>query len=285
MESAIGRPDIGVEIAEIAPWQPSQSVAERFHQGRVFLVGDAAHTMPPKEGLGVNTAIQSAQNLGWKLAAVLQGHASSGLLSTYSVERHPVAWFASVHSLTGPAATLLDKIPEKQKASEFFPIIGYRYRSNAIVSEPADRTETDPDQIALLDREELTGQPGTRVPHVWLERAGQHISTLDLLDGAFVLLTGSGGMQWSEAGLRSSGAFGLKLSVHQIGSECELVPVSDDWSAKLGISADGAILVRPDGFVAWRATELGSAAAPAQAQLEGAIARILGRSPERAAAR
>ena len=64
LTKAIGQPDIAVDVVEVAPWQPEQRVAERFQQGRVFLVGDAAHTMPPKEGLGANTAIQSAQNLG-----------------------------------------------------------------------------------------------------------------------------------------------------------------------------------------------------------------------------
>jgi len=277
MEKAIGRPDIAVEIVEVAPWQPAQSVAERFQQGRVFLVGDAAHTMPPKEGLGVNTAIQSAQNLGWKLAAVLHGHASAELLSTYGAERHPVAWFAAQHSLSGPAAALLEKIPERQKTSEFFPIVGYRYRSGAIVS-GADDATTDHDEIALLDREELTGQPGTRVPHVWLERNSEPVSTLDLLDGAFVLLTGSQGSVWSEAASRLATSFGVKLAAYRIGSGADLVDVDRDWSAKLGISSDGAILLRPDGFVAWRTRRLETPTAPPQTTLEQTLSQILGRS-------
>ena len=66
----LGKRDLAVEIVDIAHWQPAQLVAEHFQQGRIFLLGDAAHTMPPKLGLGVNTAVQSAQNLAWKLAAV-----------------------------------------------------------------------------------------------------------------------------------------------------------------------------------------------------------------------
>jgi putative polyketide hydroxylase len=81
IRNGIGKPDLAVEIVDIAPWQPAQLVAERFQQERVLLVGDAAHTMPPKLGLGVNTAIQSAQNLAWKLAAVLNGTAAPQLLA------------------------------------------------------------------------------------------------------------------------------------------------------------------------------------------------------------
>ena len=74
-------------------------------------------------------------------------------------------------------------------------MVGYRYRSQAIVSEDAALTEQE---IALLDGEILSGQPGTRVPHLWLERGGQHISTLDLLDGRFILLTGPAGAAWQK---------------------------------------------------------------------------------------
>src|SRR5215831_6919424 len=83
--------------------------AERFQEGRVFLVGDAAHTMPPYLGLGVNTAIGSAQNLAWKLAAVLKGQATAQLLATYQTERHPVGRLAAEQSLTGPAAVLFEQ--------------------------------------------------------------------------------------------------------------------------------------------------------------------------------
>jgi FAD binding domain len=100
-----------VEIVDIAPWQPAQLVAEHFQQGRVLLVGDAAHTMPPKLGLGANTAIQSAQNLAWKLAAVFNGAAAPQLLATYQTERHPVGRLASEHR---PDATTLAHISQGQ---------------------------------------------------------------------------------------------------------------------------------------------------------------------------
>jgi hypothetical protein len=202
LKKAIGQPGLALEVVEVAPWQPEQRVAEHFQAGRVLLLGDAAHTMPPKEGLGANTAIQSAQNLGWKLAAVLMGRAGPALLSTYETERRPVAWFSAKYSMTGAGAAMLENTAFTGKASEFFPIVGYRYRSQAVLSE--DAASEPPGDIALLEREELTGIPGTRVPHVWLEQQSRRISTLDLLDARFVLLTGNEGTHWRDEAIRAA---------------------------------------------------------------------------------
>jgi hypothetical protein len=262
LSKAIGKPGLAIEVVEVARWQPEQRVAKRFRQGRVFLLGDAAHTMPPKEGLGVNTAIQSAQNLGWKMAAVLAGNAAWELLSTYQAERHPVAWFAAKHSMSGPAAAILEQAPAKEsgKRSEFFPIVGYRYRSQAVLSEPG--LEPPQDELALLDHEQLTGTPGTRVPHLYLERSSQRISTLDLLDGRFVLLTGAGGSPWCQEAARSAASLGIKLVAYRLAPDGDLVDPEHHWDQKMGVSTDGAVLFRPDGFVAWRSDHL--AAAPEQ---------------------
>ena len=91
----------------MASWQPYERVADQFQCGRVFLVGDAAHTMPPFKAGGANTAIQSAHNLAWKLAAVVNGQAAPALLSTYQTERHPVGRFNARQSLTGPTVAVL----------------------------------------------------------------------------------------------------------------------------------------------------------------------------------
>src|SRR5579859_7232461 len=190
VEKAIGQPGMPVEILDVTHWQPAENIAEQFQKGRSFLVGDAAHTMPPYKGLGLNTAIASAQNLAWKLATVIRGQAGPQLLSTYQAERHPVGRFAAHQSLTGPAAA---ELPEGVKSGQrpeddlpfFYPIVGYRYRSQAVIAEDASSLEQE---IALLSGGELTGLPGSRVPHMWLERGGQRLSTLDLLDGRFVLL-------------------------------------------------------------------------------------------------
>jgi len=278
VQKAIGKPDLAVEIVDIAHWQPAESVASQFQQGRVFLVGDAAHTMPAYKGLGVNTAIQSAQNLGWKLAAVIRGQAAPQLLTTYQEERHPVGWFAARQSLTGPGAAWLPKetksehLPLEKDLPLFYPIVGYRYRSQAILSEDPIPSR---DEIVLLDREELTGLPGTRVPHLWLERQGQRISTLDLLDGRFVLLAGANGVFWCEAAAAVKASLGIELMAYRIGPDADLLDLENGWTAKMGVSSEGAVLVRPDGFVAWRTRTLTT---NSKLLLELVLSRILCRS-------
>jgi 2-polyprenyl-6-methoxyphenol hydroxylase-like FAD-dependent oxidoreductase len=274
----MGKPDMAVEIVDVAHWQPAQLVAERFGQGYVFLVGDAAHTMPPKLGLGANTAIASAQNLAWKLAAVLKGQAGAALLATYQAERRPVGLLASQQSLVGPAATLLTKgsddklLPTERRIPVFSLIVGYRYRSQAVLSEdPAGPAETE----LLSKPEDLTGQPGTRVPHLWLEREGERISTLDLPDGRFVLLTGTGGAAWSTAAAAVAARLGIDLAAYRIGLGADLLDPEDGWQTRMGMAASGAVLVRPDGFVAWRA---GVPPASPEELLEQVLLSVLCRS-------
>ena len=148
---AIGEPT-DVQIIEIAPWQPYEQVADQFYCGRVLLVGDCAHTMPPFKAGGANTAIQSAHNLAWKLAAVLHGSAGPALLGTYHSERHPVGRFAAHQSLTGPTLAFLPlgddrpKLAADEECSMFELLIGYRYRSTAVLTdepEPADPNVVD----------------------------------------------------------------------------------------------------------------------------------------------
>jgi len=272
LKNAIGQANLEFEVVDVSSWQPEQRVAEHFQDGRVLLLGDAAHTMPPKEGLGVNTAIQSAQNLGWKLAAVLMGRAAPALLSTYETERRPVAWFSAKYSMTGAGAALLENTAFKAKASAFFPIVGYRYRSPAVLSE--DAASEPPAEIALLDGEELTGTPGTRVPHVWLERQARRISTLDLLDGQFVLLCGNESAQWGDKVTRDARALGIKVAVYRIGPGGDLQDPSGEWAQRVGVGSSGAVLLRPDGFVAWRGHDIVSA----PEELDQVLSRILCRA-------
>ena len=251
LTKAFGEP-IDIEIIEVAAWRPYERVADQFNCGRAFLVGDSAHTMPPFKAGGANTAIQSAHNLAWKLAAVLHGRAAPDLLATYHAERHPVGRFAARQSLTGPSMALLrsggdaPRLPPDEECSMFALLIGYRYRSMAIVT-------SDADGGGLVD--ELRAQPGTRLPHVWV-RAG--VSTLDLLGPQFTVL--SGDERWCAAAASAS------VAAHRFHS--------DEWAAVTGLAPDGALLVRPDDFVGWRAEEL---AADPEKALRQALSTILGR--------
>jgi putative polyketide hydroxylase len=232
---------------------------------------------PPYLGLGVNTAIQSAQNLAWKLAAVLKGQASPSLLATYQVERHPVGKLVAEQSLTGPAAVLFEKemrgrsdLHLKEPLPILYPIIGYRYRSEAIITQ--DSAPALRDEIELLEPLELSGLPGSRVPHVWLEQRGQRISTLDLLDGRFVLFCGLAGSDWSEAAGKTALALRIPLANYRIGPTGDLLDLENSFQAKMGIAPLGAVLVRPDGFLAWRSQT--EAEQPAQL-LERVLTRVM----------
>ncbi|HXB89054.1 FAD-dependent monooxygenase [Mycobacterium sp.] len=276
--AAIGSP-IDVEIVDVGPWQPSEQVADQFRCGKIFLVGDSAHTMPPLKGGGANSAIESAHNLAWKLAAVLKGTAGPELLDTYHVERHPVGRFAARQSLTGPATSFLSleddrpKLPAEEDLPLFYMIAGYKYRSSAVVSDQA--TPADPDAVQLVETEELRGEPGTRVPHAWVQGdKGPRVSTLDLLGPGFTLFVGSAGTPWTKAADAVCRSLGVSVDVRSVGADADFRDVDGRWAALTGLGPDAALLVRPDDFVAWRADTLPGS--PANA-LNQALSRILGR--------
>ena len=276
LTKAIGE-QIELEIIEATAWQPHEQVADQFQCGRVFLVGDSGHTMPPFKAGGANTAIQSAHNLAWKLAAVLQGAAEPALLSTYHAERHPVGRFAAHQSLTGPTVVLIDVddqgpgLPPEEEASMFSLLIGYQYRSAAVVTDqPAP---ADPDAASLV--EELRGQPGTRVPHVWVQHRGRRVSTLDLLGTSFTLLTTEDGAPWAAAAAGASAALGIPIAVHQIGRRVDALDPDGAWAQATGLLPGGALLVRPDDFVGWRADRLPSRP---EHELRQALSAILARN-------
>jgi putative polyketide hydroxylase len=273
--NAIGEP-IDIEVVDVATWQPYERVADQFQSGRVFLVGDSAHTMPPFKAGGANTAIQSAHNLAWKLAAVLNGTAGPALLATYHTERHPVGRFNARQSLTGPSLVMLrlddnrPQLPPDEEAPMFALLIGYQYRSAAVVSD--DPAPTDPERVSLV--EELRAQPGTRVPHAWVGRGNQRISTLDLVGPDFTLFTGSSGAPWASAANAVSEMFKVPISAHSIGSDSEIRDIEGRWAESTGLAPDEALLVRPDGFVAWRT---GALPPSPENRLGQMLCQILGR--------
>jgi putative polyketide hydroxylase len=253
IRAAVGVPDLEVEITGKAPWHAAERVAERYGAGRVFLAGDSAHEMSPTGAFGSNTGIQDAHNLAWKLAAVLGGWAGPGLLDTYGEERQPVARATSARASARSAEHKhpgYEAAPGTGRQSNVLAVaLGYRYPVGAVVG-------TDPAGPAVPERFEAAGEPGSRAPHVWVRRAGVRLSTLDLFETAPTLLTGPDGAPWLAAAQRAAERLGIPLEAYRIGTdpEHELAPEpGTDWAAAYGTSAGGAVLVRPDGFVAWRA--------------------------------
>jgi putative polyketide hydroxylase len=265
IRNAIGLPQIAVEVKSILPWEAAVRVADSFQRERVFLAGDAAHQMPPTGAFGASTGIQDAHNLAWKLAAVLKGQASPALLATYDAERRPVARFTAAQAGLRSAITGFDPVAAKaaRLADNLVIIVGYQYTSQAIISEG---------DALPLDHLELDGHPGRRAPHLWLEREGERISTLDLFGSCFVLLTGEDGRSWRDAAQAIAARREIALDAYCVGSSGDLVDLDERWAPTYGVTSTGAVLVRPDGFVAWRAE--GSEQSPEQV-LASVLDRIL----------
>ncbi|MEU9099713.1 FAD-dependent monooxygenase [Streptomyces sp. NPDC048361] len=247
LRTAIGIDDPArpIELLARGAWDTGTAVADAYRYGRVFLAGDAAHRHAPWGGFGANTGIADVHNLAWKLAAVLRAEASDALLDTYEAERRPrgllvaeQAWlrtdFLARYGIRTPDNA--EALARQLGTGEI--MTRYRYASAAVQGPPAGET------VGVL-----AGQTGTRVPHLWLERDGDRLSTLDLCGPGFSLLTGEdaqAGAAWADA------AKCIPVAVHPM--ECG-EGEEGAWSSLVGLGPRGALLVRPDGFVAARSDE------------------------------
>jgi 2,4-dichlorophenol 6-monooxygenase len=302
-----------MRVRSISRWPVEGTVAEHFRIGRMFLVGDAAHRHPPSGALGLNTGIQDSHNLAWKLAAVVRGEAADALLDSYHAERHPVAERVverALYSLynqiamTAGTGVVAGARPEWNAAQmealfadtaegrtrravlhEYFSTnrittahldmeMGYDYSGAGFVV--GDGTEPPPADPMGLNYVQAA-RPGHRLPHAWLRRGPERLATQHLLrHGAFLLLAGSRGDAWLEAVPPVRERYGVAVAAHAVGPGLDLEDADGDWGRLRGCDEGGAILVRPDGFVAMRAQSAGDDPA---ATLAAALDTALGRRP------
>ncbi|MBF6128809.1 FAD-dependent monooxygenase [Nocardia brasiliensis] len=232
---ALGLPEPAFAVTGIRSWQMGGWVADTYRVGRVFLLGDAAHVTPPTGGFGANTGIQDAWNLTAKLVSVLRGIADPRLLDDYEPERRPIGRLTVTQALLrlGDSA---ESLPEQEPLlSEAAVALGYRYQLPG--ANPALPQADEPAR--------WRGEPGTRLPHLWISDG---VSTLDLVrDGRYLLLTGDHGRAWAQAASEVDPT-GALLDVAAL-------PPEADPADLCGIGDDGALLVRPDQVIAWRATD------------------------------
>jgi 2,4-dichlorophenol 6-monooxygenase len=310
VRKAIGLPDLPMKTHKITRWSVDAVMASAFRVGRVFLLGDAAHRHPPTGGLGLNSAIHDAQNLCWKIAAVLGGHAAPELLDTYEPERRSADERNAQRSLEnavnhfaiGDALSVShEQSPDDNWANlsrmwsgrpedaemrsgvlramragsmEFNELnveFGYTYASAAVVS---DGTPA-PDSVDDIRVYDPSTRPGAPLPHAWIDDEDSNRRPIkDLVSpGRFLLIAGEDGAAWCEAVSEIAAEAGLPIDAVRIGHlDGDLFDPRCSWLRQREIASDGAILVRPDRFIAWRS--LGASQDPRE-ELAGALTQIL----------
>jgi 2,4-dichlorophenol 6-monooxygenase len=310
---ALGIGDHPMQIHKVTRWSVDAVMASAFAVGRVYLAGDAAHRHPPTGGLGLTSAIHDVANLCWKLAAVLAGYAAPELLDSYEAERRPSdeqnaqrSLENAVNQFTIAAATgvsheqteeenlaglrrLWSGLPEdaehrhevmrhiRAQSMEFSELnveLGYCYDSAAIVGDGTPSPES-PDPVRVY---EPSTRPGSPLPHAWIDdEDGSRRPIKDLIGpGRFLVIAGEEGEAWCTAARRLAEQASLPLDAVRIGHlDGDLFDPRCMWLRRRGIGPAGAILVRPDRYVAWRS--VGAAEEPLEV-LSAALGQILARA-------
>jgi 2,4-dichlorophenol 6-monooxygenase len=313
MRAALGIGDHPLEIHRFSRWALEGVVANRFRVGRVFVAGDAAHRHPPTGGLGLNSAIQDVHNLTWKVAAVLRGQATDSLLDTYEPERRTVTsnnvqrsvgaalnqlgfghqlglnpeagvevnwkqlqrlWSGRPEDAEHRRAVLKVLATQSMEFNEHNVEYGYSYSSAAIVDDDTPPpASVDPARVYTSST-----RPGAPLPHAEIDDAdGVRRPLMSLVEpGHFLLIAGENGRAWCDAAKGVAKDFGVPLHAATIGHiDGDYRDPRLAWVRQREISAEGAVLVRPDRVVAWRS--MGAAKNPTAA-LTAALSKILGRA-------
>ena len=250
--------DLPYRILSSEVWIASRLLADRYRKGRVFLAGDACHLHPPYGGYGMNMGMADAVDLGWKIAAVLQGWGGPALLDSYEVERRSVHEIVLEESVSNHAilanqllregieeATVegeairqeVAELIRRVKAREFYAlgvVLGLRYRGSPVVADDSTCVTW------TMSREYVpSAAPGSLAPHAWLDdggslydRFGQGFTllVLDDLDGADIEVA--------------------RREAERTETPLEIVRLSDP--RLLALYEASRVLIRPDQYVAWR---------------------------------
>ncbi|OIJ68037.1 FAD-dependent oxidoreductase [Streptomyces mangrovisoli] len=312
VRNLLGIPDLDVEITGTSLWGNNEMYATLLQRGRVFCAGDAVHRHPPSNGLGSNTSIQDAYNLAWKIAAVVKGHAGPGLLETYSAERAPVAErivkrankssrefvdiFAALGVLDAKSEAEMAAAIEERKANtpagaakraalvramelknyEFNAHgveLGQHYVSDAVVPDGSRLPEPERDSDLYYQASTV---PGAHLPHAWVGDNAHRHALMDLAPyDRWTLLTGIAGEAWERAAEAVAEKLGIPLTAVVIGPGREVTDLYYDWAKVRETDESGALLVRPDKHIAWRAATLPGD--PEEALMR-ALVSVLGRN-------
>jgi putative polyketide hydroxylase len=244
--------DRKVEVINRSSWRSAREVAERYREGRVFLAGDSAHRFLPTGGQGMNTGVADAHNLAWKLAFALTGAIDPSVLDTYDIERRPVGNnTADFQVRTGKRLNAVQEridladddsfafwTHELEKHVKSVGLtLGQWYPEGVLVADETTPPTFDPERYTPVDR------PGHRFPHVWIDAAKTE-SSIDWFDRTFVLVTGPLADDWRAAGATVAAEMVAPLAIKTI--------AAPDREHGIMIGKHGAVLVRPDGYVAWR---------------------------------
>ncbi len=248
IKKIINDPEIKVRLINKAFWTMAALIAKQYRVGRIFLAGDAAHRLPPTGGFGMNTGIQDVHNLAWKLAMVLNKQAKDSLLDTYFTERVQIAKTNTEWSLNNSqrfnkiytALALNDLKTFKEELED-----QYHHVNNILL----DLGMTYGSEYQTQKSYKPSTAVGARAPHCWLIKEHEEKSTLDLYLDQFVLICHPDAKSWQTKFLK------FPCKIVTVGKQGEYVDQNQDFLEKYEISKQGAVLVRPDGHVAWHSND------------------------------